>query len=137
MPNPSSTTTVTVTTALPTLAEYVADPSRRQEALEEREALDERFAHVEPPADAITVYAWDEHRDGTVDRAFAGAEWTVTPTIHVSIWGTQTSDGRVTDRHVSVYISNKGFDPGALDAAGSRRFAEALAAAADELDAAC
>ena len=87
------------------------------------------FGHIAPPADATrTTGCWRDRHDNWT-RGFHGTQRAVDDVSGtVGIFGTQSSNGRVTTRHIRVHTIV------AFDAAGARRLAAAILDAADELD---
>ena len=85
------------------------------------------FGHIAPPADATrTTGCWRDRHDNWT-RGFHGTQRAVDDVSGtVGIFGTQSSNGRVTTRHVRVHTIV------AFDAAGARRLAAAIPLASDE-----
>lgn len=111
----------------PTVGEFRVECARR------RSVLEERFAHVEPPADATTVAHWDDIArawgdgpDGQIERWFRVSERTIGG-VRLTVCGIQQADGS-TSRCVLIVGDDE------LSATDARALGAALLDAANEVD---
>ncbi|SBS79253.1 hypothetical protein MHPYR_70174 [uncultured Mycobacterium sp.] len=109
--------------------EWLVGEAREYIAENERDA--ELNARIQPPANTTLVGGWDStNQAGKLTRSTHWAAHDAGPTS-VDIDGWQDETGTVDGPHLSVYGLDLG---GKLNAADARRLAEALVAAADELE---
>lgn len=97
----------------------------------EYNTMQARYAHIPAPTGAHELFTWFPWDEGVALRSFHGRAWQISEDVTVRIAGQQSSDGATT-QYVELY-AREGSDA-ELTAEQARQAAEALGAAADELD---